>query len=164
MTSRLPLIPMYPAEAKPTVVPTSAPRQREVKIVWLFVMIVKRLRASFDPAGSKLCVLGDCLRPYFLDGDVVWYSLEAEPIDGDLVVLRTRYRRSGILCGDHATVERLGIKQLRIRGAEWHACTADGSFEVCRDDLVGVVNAWYRPDWWRRPGVRKGQMQFAISP
>lgn len=96
---------------------------------------------------------GDCLRPYFVTGDMVMIDADREPKDGDLVLVAMRYRRDGILgCGSIKVAE--SVKKWRVIDGERRLCAADGSVSADAHEVRGTVVGWNRPRWWRRPSVK----------
>jgi hypothetical protein len=58
--------------------------------------------------------------------------------------------------------ERTAVKQLRITpDGERFLCAVDGAVSASAHEILGVVTAWYRPRWWRRPSLRR--MNFRPS-
>lgn len=103
---------------------------------------------------------GDCLAPWFRTGDVVWFDRKLEAKDCDVVVVSMPYRRAGFIGGAGALKRMDAVKQLRIFDGEPFLCAADGYAHADAHEILGPVEAWYRPGWWRRPPVRK--MNFTV--
>ncbi|MGQ0430116.1 MAG: hypothetical protein ACT4UQ_09305 [Gammaproteobacteria bacterium] len=102
----------------------------------------------------------DCLRPWLLTDDAVMIDFDRAPADGDLVLVEARYRRAGaILLGDASIVTIEAIKQLRIVNGEQFLCCSEGAVSAAAHRIVGVVVAWHRPGWWRRPSPRRMRFQ-----
>lgn len=108
---------------------------------------------------------GDCLRPWFLDGDLVWYDRTLEPLDRDLVLAEMRF-----ISDDESEIElRPAIKQLRIINGERFLCCTDAWIEADWHTVVASVVGWHRSNWWRRPSVKhmrycEPELQPKVSP
>lgn len=92
-------------------------------------------------------ISGNCLNPWLCEGDAIWIDRTiAEPVDGDLVVVSLRYRKSlGFIGMAAPSVRRDSMKQLRIIDGQYWLASADGWIEWPTDaKLVGVVIAWHR--------------------
>ena len=100
---------------------------------------------------------GDCLAPWFVEGDITWHDPTVEPQNGDLVAVEMTYRR---LSGGGDTVRLTAIKQYQVvesrgfSGSQRYLVCNQGCVAADGAKLLGTVTAWRRPRWWRRPSVR----------
>jgi hypothetical protein len=123
---------------------------------------LKRKLPRYYPKAQHVAsvIVGDCLRPWLLPGDIVWSDPTLEPEDGDVVLVSMLYRRANFI-GAGGTMRRDAVKQLRIRdGVSWldshDGCTADP-----RHEIIGPVVMYYR-GWRFRPALR--DMRFNFRP
>lgn len=100
-----------------------------------------------------LVLVGTCLEPWFVAGDVVWFDRTIEPKDGDLVAALLWYESDA--GGERAAVQRVTVKQLRVAGRRKYLIAGDGFLHADAAPVLGPIVAWHRPGWWRRPPVRK---------
>lgn len=139
----------------------SMTEQRRVRIIGPFVHF-KHPRTF---AATELRVIdGNCLAPWFRTGDVVWFDRKLEAKDGDLVVVSMLYRRKGFIGGDGALKRLDAVKQLRIVDGERFLCTRDDYVSADSHEILGPVEAWYRPGWWRRPSVKRMRLAGPREP
>jgi hypothetical protein len=129
---------------------------RRIRVPWLFVRGRRRIRSLAAAVNDGRVIAGDCLRPWIVDGDLVWFDRTVDPQDGDVVVASMLYRRFGCnLLGALQEIQRRdAVKQLRIVAGEKFLCAVDGAVNADAHEILGPVIAWHRPGWWRRPAVK----------
>lgn len=120
------------------------PRKRRV-----FPLLVRHFRKTLSPTARAFEIRGNCLRPYFLSGDVVWVDQRAPMHTGQVVLCAMKYRTEN---GQIKT--RRALKQLRFDAGELLLCCADGSVFADAHEILAPVVAWYRPGCWKRARVR----------
>ena len=95
-------------------------------------------------------VEGDCLRPYLLPGDLVYVDRQLAPLDGELVLVDMRYRKSSSLVGAGAPViTRRALKQYFADDEGGALCSADGAVHARAHRILGVVTIVQRRPSWR---------------
>ncbi len=120
-----------------------------------------RITRRFDYQSAEPLILqGECLRPWFMENDVVWYDRTLAPSDRDTVVCLATYGTQ--VDGARRFVELLSVKQFREVGGEKYLTCADGFLEASSVTILGPVTAWHRPGWWRRPAVRKMDFDLPV--
>ncbi len=120
-----------------------------------------RITRRFDYQSAEPLILqGQCLRPWFVGGDIVWLDRALAPSDRDIVVCLATYGTQ--VDGARRFVELLSVKQFRDLNGERYLVCADGYLEANTVQILGPVTAWHRPGWWRRPAVRKMEFDLPV--
>lgn len=131
---------------------------------WIFGLRWLRIPTRPTREHRAVKLAENCLRPWLVDGDVLFVDDTVSARDGDLVITRMVYestRSSGLmLCGPPARTTRNAIKQLRVRDGIRYLTCADGSVRAENHEIRGVVVAAWRRQWWKRPKLR--EMTFAV--
>lgn len=114
-----------------------------------------RFTRRFDfSTATMLLVRGECLRPWLLEGDVVWFDATLEPRIGDLVACRLKYRcKEGPMRGK--AVELTAIKQLVKVGERLGLAAVEDVIDARDAEILGPITATHRRGWWRRPAMRR---------
>lgn len=104
---------------------------------------------------------GTCLDPWIQDGDILWHDSELPPFDRDLVVCELTYRR--LSREDGTLVKLTAVKQFRDLGHECSLVCKQGAVDAKKATILGVVVAWRRPGWWKRPSMRSMRLPFQLG-
>jgi len=104
-------------------------------------------------------ISGNCLAPYFSDGDIVWHDDRLSPRDGDVVIANMVYLTPAKMLGlPPSRMRRAAIKQYRVVDGDGWLCAAEGGVPASLHEIVGVVVCWQRTSqgfWKRRAQVRE---------
>lgn len=134
---------------------------RAIRVPWLLVRHAFRIPSLAAAVTDVRVLQGDCLCPFLVADDLVWFDRQREPRDGDLVIVAMLYRRYGGIMGAGQRIDRHdAVKQLRIVDGERFLAAADGAVHADAHEVLGPVVAWRRPGWWRRPALKS--MRFDV--
>jgi hypothetical protein len=122
-----------------------------------FMYGMRPTRSFVRATALPLLLRGPCLKPWFTEGDVVWFDPTLDPRDCDIVAFEIYYECT--IDGERRCVQQKSVKQFRILdGAPFTSrrflVCDEGYLDATDIKLLGPVTAWHRPKWWRRPAVR----------
>jgi hypothetical protein len=108
---------------------------------------------------------GDCLAPWFTDGDWTWYTPNLEPQHGDLVAVDIEFRRLSEDTGERTWLTCVKRYE-RLHGWMPQLVCNQGAVALSGKThrILGVITAWRRRHWWKRPAVRNMNFPTYIDP
>lgn len=113
---------------------------------------------------------GNCLAPYFNDGDMFFVARELTPHHGELVEVQIGYKQSSsgglLIGGTSGVVWRNSVKQYLVddAGEGWLANAVDDFAVPARlHRVLGVVVAYQRRRHWLRPSVKRMDFSAKIA-